>query len=102
MVATSALVQERLTTSDGGMRRFEDDRYMGGNPWPIARLWHGLYARTAGDDEALDAAVAWALDRCTPTGQLAEQVDLHTGRPTWVAPLAWSHAMLILAARPSF
>lgn len=100
MVATADAVQERLSTPDGGMRRFEDDNYMGGNPWPIARLWYGLYARQVGDDRALDAAVAWTLDRATPTGQLAEQVDAVTGESTWVAPLAWSHAMLILAARP--
>lgn len=100
MRATARLVRERLRTPDGGMIRFEGDRYMGGNPWPIARLWHGLYGRQIGDDRALEDAVGWTLDRCTPTGQLAEQVDAATGAPTWVAPLAWSHAMLILATRP--
>jgi GH15 family glucan-1,4-alpha-glucosidase len=100
MLATARLVRERLRTADGGMVRFEGDRYMGGNPWPIARLWYGLYARRVGDDRALEDAVGWTLDRCTATGQLAEQVDPATGEPTWVAPLAWSHAMLILATRP--
>jgi GH15 family glucan-1,4-alpha-glucosidase len=37
--------------------------------------------------------VATALDL------LPEQVT-DDGRPAWVVPLAWSHAMLVLAARP--
>ena len=35
----------------------------------------------------------------TPLGLLPEQVT-DDGEPAWVVPLAWSHAMLLLAARP--
>ena len=35
----------------------------------------------------------------TPLDLLAEQV-LPDGRPAWVVPLGWSHAMLLAASRP--
>jgi GH15 family glucan-1,4-alpha-glucosidase len=39
------------------------------------------------------------VSRRTPLDLLPEQV-LEDGRPAWVLPLAWSHAMLLLASRP--
>ncbi|HWQ24164.1 MAG TPA: hypothetical protein VNK94_08680 [Gaiellaceae bacterium] len=79
--------------------RHEGDDYAGGNPWLISTLWLGLAQRQAGDEAALRRAVEYALARQTPLGLLPEQVT-RSGEPAWVVPLAWSHAMLILAARP--
>ncbi|MFP3074321.1 MAG: glycoside hydrolase family 15 protein, partial [Caldivirga sp.] len=39
----------------------------------------------------------WTLDHSTSTGMLPEQVDKDTGRPISAIPLAWSHAMYIMA-----
>ena len=44
-------------------------------------------------------AVRWTEARQTGLGLLPEQVNLD-GTPGWVLPLAWSHAMLLLAVRP--
>jgi GH15 family glucan-1,4-alpha-glucosidase len=41
----------------------------------------------------------YALARQTRLGLLPEQVS-EFGDPAWVVPLGWSHAMLVLAARP--
>jgi len=99
MRATVAAVERKLRVPDGGLLRHEGDDYAGGNPWLISTLWLGLAQRQAGDERALRRAVDYALARQTSLGLLPEQVT-RNGEPAWVVPLAWSHAMLILAARP--
>ena len=55
--------------------------------------------RQIGDDAGHRASLDYALARQTSLGLLSEQVT-RDGEPAWVVPLGWSHAMLILAARP--
>ena len=52
-----------------------------------------------GDTGGLRESLDYALTRQTSLGLLPEQVT-PDGDPAWVVPLAWSHAMLLLAARP--
>jgi glucoamylase len=99
MRATVEAVARKLRMPDGGVLRHEDDDYAGGNPWLIATLWLGLAERQAGDEPGHSAALEYALARQTSLGLLPEQVT-RDGDPAWVVPLGWSHAMLILAARP--
>ena len=99
MRATVEAVARELRLDDGGVLRHEDDDYAGGNPWLISTLWLGLAERQAGSENGLDEAIAYALARQTQLGLLPEQVT-RDGDPAWVVPLGWSHAMLILAARP--
>ena len=99
MRATVAALEGALLLPDGGVLRFEGDHYAGGNVWLIATLWHGLYARLVGDAATHRAALEFTVSRRTPLDLLPEQV-LEDGRPAWVLPLAWSHAMLLLASRP--
>ncbi|HEY4622058.1 MAG TPA: glycoside hydrolase family 15 protein [Gaiellaceae bacterium] len=99
MQATVAAVERELQLADGGVRRHEGDDYAGGNPWLISTLWLGLAQRQAGSEDGMRRALEYALARQTPLGLLPEQVA-PSGEPAWVVPLGWSHAMLILAARP--
>jgi GH15 family glucan-1,4-alpha-glucosidase len=99
MRATVAAVERELQLPDGGVLRHQDDDYAGGNPWLISTLWLGLAQRQAGDDAQLRRAIEYVLARQTSLGLLPEQVT-RDGAPAWVVPLGWSHAMLILAARP--
>ena len=99
MRATIEAVERDLRTPGGGVLRHEDDDYAGGNPWLISTLWLGLAERQAGDDAGHRASIAYALAQQTSLGLLPEQVT-RDGDPAWVVPLGWSHAMLILAARP--
>ena len=99
MRATLEAVERELRLDDGGVLRHEDDDYAGGNPWLISTLWLGLAERQAGDDAGHRASLEYALARQTPLGLLPEQVT-RDGDPAWVVPLGWSHAMLVLAARP--
>jgi GH15 family glucan-1,4-alpha-glucosidase len=99
MRATIEAVESALRLADGGVLRHEADDYAGGNPWLISTLWLGLAERQAGDDAGHRASLEYALACQTSLGLLPEQVT-RDGEPAWVVPLGWSHAMLILAARP--
>jgi glucoamylase len=65
----------------------------------LAALWFGLWHRQVGDEPGLARALEHALEVQTELGLLPEQVT-KSGEPAWVVPLAWSHAMLLLASRP--
>jgi glucoamylase len=99
MRATVAAIEQRLGRPGGGIRRYEGDTYAGGHPWVLAAVWLGLWRRQIGDTAGLARAVAYAKRVARPLGLLAEQVT-EDGEPAWVLPLAWSHAMLVLAVRP--
>jgi glucoamylase len=99
MRATAAAIARALARPGGGLLRYEDDAYVGGNPWVLASLWLGLYRRQIGDDGGLLRALDYARRVATPLGLLPEQVT-EDGRPAWVVPLAWSHAMFVLCALP--
>jgi GH15 family glucan-1,4-alpha-glucosidase len=99
MRATIEAVERELRLADGGVLRHEADDYAGGNPWLISTLWLGLAERQVGDEDGHRASLEYALARQTSLGLLPEQVT-REGEPAWVVPLGWSHAMLILAARP--
>ncbi len=99
MRATADAVANVLGRPGGGLPRYEGDRYAGGNSWILAALWLGLYRRQTGDRDGHRRALEYAQRVATPLGLLPEQVT-DDGMPAWVVPLAWSHAMLVLAARP--
>lgn len=98
MRSTAAAVERLLTVPEvGGIKRYEDDIYIGGNPWILTTLWLAHYRFATGDVEAGRKHMQWALDHRTETGLLPEQVDKNTGETAWVVPLTWSHAMFILS-----
>ncbi|MCL5677542.1 MAG: glycoside hydrolase family 15 protein [Firmicutes bacterium] len=97
MESTARRLEEALTAEGfGGLRRYEGDRYRGGNPWVLCTLWLGQYEAAAGRPDRAAEILDWALQRQAPLGLLPEQVDSATGEPAWVLPLTWSHAMLLL------
>lgn len=92
-----------------GIKRYENDNYIDGNPWVVTTLWlagiqlalagpallkgdQGLYKEMMGSARAY---IRWAQKGCTSTGMLPEQVNKHTGRPAWAIPLGWSCALMI-------
>ena len=99
MRATVAALQAELGCPAGSLRRYAGDTYAGGHRWVLAALWLGLWHRQVGEPEGLERALTYALGAQTKLGLLPEQVT-DDGEPAWVVPLAWSHAMLLLAARP--
>jgi len=93
--ATVASIERTLLTREGRLRRYLNDRYRGGNPWPLLTLWLAWHhLRTGRRAQALRLYRRVLGDR-TPPGLLAEQVDARTGQALWVVPLPWAHAWFL-------
>lgn len=80
----------------GGVFRYEGDTYRGGNPWVLTTLWLGMVELAAGNISEAREAFQWSVSKATPLGMLPEQVHRESGKPFWVIPLGWSHAMFLL------
>lgn len=97
---TAEKIAEKLTSPKiGGIKRYENDQYIGGNPWILCTLWLALYYIKSGSKVKAAELVEWVLFHQTKVGLLAEQIDKETGKPAWIIPLTWSHAMLILTVQ---
>lgn len=99
VASTVDIIEKKLYSPlSGGIKRYENDNYIGGNPWVIATLWIALYHIKRGNYSKAESYLNWAVGSQTPLGLLPEQVDRETGKPAWVIPLTWSHAMFVLTA----
>jgi glucoamylase len=107
MKATVAQIERRLSGKEG-VHRYENDYYggyrrqgintrRGGGCWPIATFWLSIYNALADRKtkamSLFNSVLARAPDRYFP-----EQV-FDNGIQVSVKPLAWSHAMFVLAAK---
>jgi glucoamylase len=105
MINTVKRIEDKLIIEYGGVQRFEFDYYdgegtasEGGGAWPILNFWLSIYWSLAGDNTKAEFYFNWVVDNIDRyNGFIPEQVfaDNRIG----VYPLAWSHAMFILAAK---
>lgn len=98
MIKTARSLAEAFHFRAGGVGRFPGDLNYGGNPWILAACWLAIqYAsvRDLGDARAL---LRWCVKHAGALGMLPEQLDKDAGTPLSAVPLAWSHAMFILAS----
>jgi len=86
-----------LCGKNGGIMRYQGDEYIGGNPWILTTLWLSICFHLIGERQKAVHYFHWAVKHRSHLDLLAEQVDKFSGRPAWALPLAWSHAMFILA-----
>ena len=85
-----------LRTYTGGYRRFEEDHYMNGNPWPIANSWMTLYYLEKGEKKKAKETFDFVIKTVGEHNLLGEQIDNNILKPNWVLGLGWSHAMFII------
>ncbi len=85
-----------IRTYTGGYKRFENDHYRNGAPWPIANLWMTLYYLEIGEKKKAKDTFDFVLKTAGKHSLLGEQVDNQTLKPNWVLGLGWSHAMFII------
>jgi glucoamylase len=95
------LVAARLGTPGGAVRRYEGDRYYGGQPWPVASVWLSIHRLARGDRAGAEALfrVMTTQARATDTLMLGEQFD--EKKKAWLSaiPLVWSEAAYIRNAQ---
>lgn len=97
IIQTIASIESGLSVQGvGGIKRFYNDDYIGGNPWIISTLWLALYYIKTGEIQKAKEYFDWVVKHRTNLDFLPEQIDRNTGKAAWVIPLTWSHAMFIL------
>jgi GH15 family glucan-1,4-alpha-glucosidase len=106
LVATVAMIEERLTL-EGGLRRYSHDTYYGSGAWPVLTASLGWHYAVTGERSAAQRCHGWVVEHFDEQGKLAEQFGGDRRDPDhyreWVerwglpaADLAWSHAMHIV------
>lgn len=95
------LVEERLGTPGGSVRRYEGDRYYGGQPWPVASVWLAIHKLERGDRAGAEALFRVITEQAhaTETSMLGEQFD--EKKRVWQSamPLVWSEAAYVRLAK---
>jgi GH15 family glucan-1,4-alpha-glucosidase len=91
----------------GGILRYKCDRYNGqtkladlslggGGVWPILNYWTSIYFCLKGEKEKSLKYFNWVSEKSLD-GYLSEQIK--ENKPASIIPLAWSHAMFIIALK---
>ena len=99
MVKTAQALADSFHFPVGGIGRFPSDTNYGGNPWILSTCWLAIHYSNAGRAAAARALLDWSASHATGLGLLPEQVDKDNGSVLSAVPLAWSHAMFILASQ---
>ena len=73
-----------------------------GEVWTAPTAWSAWALEELGEAGAADRLLGELRRAETPHGTLPERVDQTTGAPTSTTPLAWSHALAILALRARY
>jgi len=91
---------------EGGIHRYPKDKYdgrisfgelclEGGGAWSILNFWLSIYFCLAGKRQEALKYFNWVVERVEK--KLPEQIK--NGKPASIIPLAWSHAMFIIAGK---
>ena len=99
MVKNARAISDAFKFPAGGVGRFSSDTNYGGNPWIISTCWLSIHHSMVGDAATGRALLSWAASHATGLGMLSEQVDKNDGTVRSAVPLAWSHAMFVLASQ---
>ncbi|MCS3923332.1 glycoside hydrolase family 15 protein [Methanosalsum natronophilum] len=93
-----------------GIKRYEKDKYINGNPWTVTTLWLAksmlILAKSIEDNKECTETkhslvskalklIQWCIRGTNTTNLLPEQVDQDKGTPAWAIPLGWSCALMI-------
>jgi hypothetical protein len=96
-LASVAASRAALTAHDGGM--VPGAAWAGADPWTPTTASFALAAASSGDRAGYRATLDWLLAHRTGLGAFPERVRRADGSPRSVAPLGWTHALVILAMR---
>jgi len=95
------------TTDNGGLLRYPSDKYCGGvrqgwvslsgaGAWPLLSFWMAIYFCLANDKKRALKHFYWPIRRVDR--YIPEQIFKDRTKRA-ISPLAWSHAMFIIAAK---
>lgn len=99
MVKTADKIYQSLRSPQNGIKRYTNDKYYDGNPWPATTDWLAIYYAKSGDKQRAvqlhNSITNYAYK--TDSLMLGEQFD--EKRNLWVSafPLTWSASKYVLA-----
>lgn len=96
MIRTVEFLEKELLY-ESGLGRYGGDKYpKEGGVWPLCTAWLSWYNSQAGNMEKAEGYLK-LVERCANRfGFIPEQVN-EDFTPRWAMPLAWSHAMHVIA-----
>ncbi len=101
MISTVNKIIQKNSIEGTGIMRYKGDRYIGklkrGNAgtWPLLNFWLSIYFSKLGKKKKASKYFDWVIERVD--GKLPEQIKYN--KPFSIIPLAWSHAMYLIAGR---
>jgi len=105
IIKTIKKIEKRIVHNGLGVHRYENDYYdgegsgrEGGGAWPILNFWMSIYWCLVGDKAKAENYFNWVLNKLEEDNYgnfFPEQIFEDNRRGVY--PLAWSHAMFILA-----
>ena len=116
MKRTVNKIIDKNTIDHGGLLRYPQDRYCGGvkngwvaltgaGAWPLLSFWMAVYFSMRGDEKNARKYFNWPLERIDQyipeqifKDNLLRQCESTARKKLSIRPLAWSHAMFIIAA----
>jgi len=101
ILSTVDKIIQNNSIENGGIIRYKGDKYNGklkrgeAGAWPILNFLLSIYFTKLGKREKALRYFNWVIERVD--GKLPEQIKYD--KPFSVIPLAWSHAMFVIAGR---
>lgn len=104
MANTVSRMEKNIVFHDGGVHRYQFDYYdgegsgqEGAGAWPLLNFWMAIYWSAKGNKKKALFYYNWVIDRLDDDLLIPEQIfdDFRQG----IKPLAWSHAMFIIASK---
>ncbi len=101
MVSTVKKIIEVNSIEGGGIMRYKGDKYAGflrrkeSGAWPVLNFWLSIYFSLASKKKEALKYFNWVIERVDE--KLPEQIK--NGKPASIIPLAWSHAMFVIAGK---
>jgi GH15 family glucan-1,4-alpha-glucosidase len=101
IISTINKITQKNSIDNKGIVRYKGDRYSGklkrgeAGAWPLLNFWLSICLSKLGKKEKALEYFNWVIERVEE--KLPEQIKYN--KPTSIIPLAWSHAMFIIAGK---
>lgn len=103
-IANTIQRMEEKIVIEGGVHRYEMDYYdgegtsqEGAGAWPLLNFWMSIYWKLAGNRKKSEQYFDWVVEKTDKTGLISEQIFQDFRKNSGITPLAWSHAMFVIA-----
>ncbi len=98
MLKTAEKIYSTLSSEQSGIKRYTDDRYYDGNPWPATTDWLAIYYAKAGNKTRALQLHNTVTNYAFKTGSLMLGEQFDEEKDLWVSafPLTWSASKYVL------